>query len=101
MYLLLLLFLYIPTITDRYEWTSYNTYDVKKQNGEDLVSAIIVNLPLFVFGVILSDIEHLTKGMGRPLDAMRNLSIWVKIPINLVLIFMFMSYGSLLFGFEC
>ena len=51
-------------------------------------------LPVFVFGVIFSDIEHLTKGFGRPLDAIRNINFWVKIPINLVFITIFVVYGS-------
>ena len=56
---------------------------------------MILYFELFVFGIILSDIEHLTKGFGRPLDALRNLSIWWKIPLNLVLIVIFLIYGSL------
>tara|TARA_B110000285_G_C15007497_1_gene554638 strand:+ start:284 stop:574 length:291 start_codon:yes stop_codon:yes gene_type:complete len=31
---------------------------------------------------------------GRPLDAIRNLNIWWKIPINLFLLFIFFTYGS-------
>ena len=58
-------------------------------------------LPLFLIGVIFSDIEHLSKGFGRPLDALRNINFWVKIPINLAFIVIFMFYGSLLGEGKC
>ena len=56
---------------------------------------------MFTYGLIFSDIEHLTKGFGRPLDAIRNMNFWVKIPINLFLIILFMFYGSLLPDDQC
>ena len=49
------------------------------------------HLPLFFIGVVFADIESLEK---RPLDKVRNLSIWWKIPINTVLLAIFLVYGS-------
>lgn len=50
---------------------------------------------MFVFGVALSDIENINLGDGtRPLDKLRDVSIWWAIPRNLLLIFFFTSYGS-------
>jgi len=57
-------------------------------------------LPFFTFGVLFCDVENL-KEIGRPLDAIRNLNFWIKIPINLALIFLFISYGSILTDGEC
>ena len=94
LYLMPILFLYIPRILEEYEWVKYG---FTKANNPDFVDLNLrAYLPLFTYGLIFSDIEHLTKGFGRPLDAMRDLSIWAKIPINLVLIFLFISYGSLI-----
>lgn len=45
---------------------------------------------------MFSDVEHLPKGSGRPLDAIRDLNFFIKIPINLILLVIFMFYGSVL-----
>ena len=41
---------------------------------------------------MIADIESNPK--SRPLDFLRDLSIWWKIPINLILFFIFITYGS-------
>ena len=95
LYLILIVWTLIPTITDRYEFTNYAVYSFKESHvPESLIQAVIKNIPLFTAGVILADVEHLTKGMGRPLDYIRNMNIWFKIPLNSLLIFIFCVYGS-------
>lgn len=93
LYLLPILFLYIPRITDDAGLTHY------KFRAEENTSFLDVNLraylPLFTYGVAFSDLENLSKYF-RPLDSMRDLNFWIKIPINLALIFLFVSYGSLM-----
>ena len=51
-----------------------------------------MHIPIFFVGVIIADME--TIPTGRPLDWLRNLSIWWKIPINLILFTIFITYGS-------
>jgi hypothetical protein len=43
----------------------------------------------------------LTKGMGRPLDSIRDLNFWVKIPINLTFLAIFMLWGSIMSNGNC
>ena len=51
----------------------------------------MVHLPIFILGIMFADMESLPK---RPLDKIRLLSIWWKIPLNTALIVIFLSYGS-------
>lgn len=53
---------------------------------------IVIHFPVFFFGVIIADLETFKE--YRPLDTLRELSIWWKIPINLVLFFVSVSFGS-------
>jgi hypothetical protein len=46
---------------------------------------------MFIFGVILADLETLPE---RPLDKFRNLPWWYKVPWNTLLLFVAISYGS-------
>ena len=46
---------------------------------------------MFLVGVTLADLETMDP---RPLDWLRKLNIWWKIPINFVLFALFVSYGS-------
>ena len=70
----------VPQATDGLTFTHYE------------LSRIITHLPVFFVGVIIADMEANPK--SRPLDALRDLSIWWKIPINLILLFLFVTYGS-------
>ena len=92
LYLWIIFFLYLTKFTDAYKLTNYH---VHWDNGNHLQFLIVKYFPLFTFGVIFSDIEHLTKGYGRPLDGLRNLNFWVKIPINLAFIAIFIIFGGL------
>ena len=51
-----------------------------------------MHLPVFFLGVVLADFEHMKD--VRPLDLVRDLKWWWKIPINLVLVFIIVSLGS-------
>jgi hypothetical protein len=53
---------------------------------------IVFHIPVFFFGVMIADLETFKE--YRPLDTLRDLSIWWKIPINFVLLFISLSYGS-------
>ena len=97
-YLAITTFLFVPYYTDKFNLTDYSVHFKK---GMTLQYGLVMYLPLFLIGVIFSDIEHLSKGFGRPLDALRNINFWVKIPINLVFIVIFMFYGSLLGEGKC
>ena len=58
---------------------------------EIYLSKLMIHLPIFVVGVFFADMESLPK---RPLDKIRLLSIWWKIPINTLLLLVFFTYGS-------
>jgi peptidoglycan/LPS O-acetylase OafA/YrhL len=49
-------------------------------------------LPVFFFGVAFADMENLKP--RSPLEWLRELSIWWKIPINLLLLVIIVSWGS-------
>lgn len=53
-------------------------------------------IPFFTYGLIFSDSENLKTDNPRPLDAVRELHWGWKIPINLVLVFLFTSYGAII-----
>ncbi len=53
---------------------------------------IVFHFPVFFFGVIIADLETFKE--YRPLDTLRDLNIWWKIPINVVLFFVAVSFGS-------
>ena len=74
------LFIWIPQVTDKVGLTKLD------------FGKLIVHLPVFFLGAILADFE--TMKDHRPLDALRNLNTWWKIPINLVLIWVFLALGS-------
>lgn len=52
------------------------------------------HLPTFAWGVIFADIETININGRRPLDVIRKLSIWWKIPLNLFLFAIFCIFGS-------
>lgn len=74
------LFIWIPQVTDKAGLTKLD------------FGKLIIHLPVFFLGAILADFETLKD--HRPLDSVRNLSTWWKIPINLVLVVVFLSLGS-------
>jgi len=47
--------------------------------------------PFFFIGIALADLE---TSPVRPLDRLRNMSMWWKVPFNLLLITLFVLYGS-------
>lgn len=49
------------------------------------------NFPFFIIGVAFADME---TSKYRPFDRIRNLSLWWKIPLNTVLLALFLAYGS-------
>ena len=97
-YLSVLIFLYIPSITERYGWTNYGLKFNK--NDFTLIQGLVNYLPLFIYGVILSDLEN-SSDAERPLDFIREQGGWIKIVINISLIIIFMFYGSLLNEDHC
>jgi hypothetical protein len=75
-----MLLILVPVATDGVGFTHYE------------ISRIIEHIPIFFIGVIIADME--SDPHSRPLDSIRNLNWYWKIPINLVLLFIFFTYGS-------
>lgn len=55
------------------------------------VNMFLYQLPYFFIGIVFSDMENMVE---RPLDRIRNLHWGWKVPINIVLISMFLVWGS-------
>ena len=94
-YGLLLCFCYLPRITDAYSLTQYgfdSMYAVRPSYLYD--KAIRQHLPTFAWGVIFADIESININGRRPLDVIRKLNIWAKIPLNLFLLTLFICFGT-------
>lgn len=94
-YGLTLVFCYLPRITDAYNYTQYgfdSMYAVRPSYLYD--KAIRQHLPTFAWGVIFADIECININGRRPLDVIRKLNIWAKIPLNLFLFTLFCVFGS-------
>lgn len=85
LYILVILFIWIPLITDSYLITNYGL--------EKHQQKFIEHLPMFFIGTLLCDSEFIFKGW-RPLDAVRRWNIWLSILRNTVLLFLFFAYGS-------
>lgn len=95
LYAIVLIFLYLPRLTDAYQITQYgfdSMYEVKPSFLYD--KAVRMHVPTFAWGVIFADIECININGRRPLDVIRKLSIWVKIPLNLFLFTLFCVFGS-------
>lgn len=67
-------------------------YEVKKSYLYD--KAVRMHLPTFAWGVIFADIETINIYGRRPLDVLRKLNIWAKIPLNLFLFALFVIFGA-------
>lgn len=88
-------FFYLPRITDAYGFTQYgfdSMYAVKPSYLYD--KAVRQHLPTFLWGIIFADIETVNINGRRPLDVLRKMNIWLKIPFNLFLFTLFAVYGS-------
>jgi peptidoglycan/LPS O-acetylase OafA/YrhL len=94
-YGLTLLFFYLPRVTDAYNFTQYgfdSMYAVRPSYLYD--KALRQHIPTFAWGVIFADIETINIHGRRPLDVIRKLNIWAKIPLNLFLFTLFVIFGS-------
>jgi peptidoglycan/LPS O-acetylase OafA/YrhL len=94
-YAFTLVFLYLPRVTDAYQVTQYgfdSMYEVRTSHLYD--KAVRQHLPTFAWGVIFADIDSININGRRPLDVLRKLNIWVKIPFNLFLFGLFVIFGS-------
>ena len=81
-YLVVILGLLLIHMIEHYKLSGWNT------------SKIIYHLPHFFLGVAICDMEFLPKELNyRPLDYFRDVNIWWAIFRNLVLLFLFFSYG--------
>lgn len=85
-YLALFVFFITPMVTDAYKYTKYH---ISKKN-----TPLFWHMPIFLIGVVLSDMEHVYYKGKRPLDYIREWNIWWSIVRNVVLLFLFVSYGS-------
>ena len=56
--------------------------------------AIRQHLSTFAWGVIFADFDTININGRRPLDVLRKMSIWLKIPFNLFLFSLFVAFGS-------
>ena len=79
LYFIIIGFVFFPEISDSYDMTKYRLPELVKY------------IPIFFFGVAFADIE---THPSRPLDRVRELSIWWKIPLNTALIIIIVSWGS-------
>jgi hypothetical protein len=79
LYFMIIGFVFFPEISDSYDMTKYRLPELVKY------------IPIFFFGVAFADIE---THPARPLDKVRELSIWWKIPLNTLLIIIIVSWGS-------
>lgn len=77
------LFVFIPESTDG--------VNLPNKNQKAKLTNLILMMPIFFFGVIFADLETMKN---RPLDAVRNLHWGWKIPINLFLALVVVSWGS-------
>jgi len=94
-YGLTLFFAYLPRFTDAYNFTQYGFDSMYAARPSYLYDkAIRMHLPTFAWGVIFADIECININGRRPLDVIRKLSIWVKIPLNLFLFTLFITFGT-------
>jgi len=95
-YAFTIVFLYLPRLTDAYQITQYgfdSMYEVKPSFLYD--KAVRQHLPTFAWGVIFADIDSVNINGRRPLDVLRKLNIWIKIPFNLFLLGLFVIFGSI------
>lgn len=95
LYALTLIFFYLPRITDAYQVTQYgfdSMYEVKPSFLYD--KAVRMHIPTFAWGVVFADIDTININGRRPLDVIRKLNIWAKIPLNLFLFAIFVVFGS-------
>ena len=94
-YAFTLVFLYLPRLTDAYQITQYgfdSMYEVKPSFLYD--KAVRMHIPTFAWGVIFADIDSINVNGRRPLDVLRKLNIWAKIPLNLFLLTIFIVFGA-------
>ena len=82
-------FFYTAIITFFYSMTYIGFLNLTYYKVE--FGSIPSQLPLFVFGAALADMEMMVK---RPLDKLRNLHWGYKIPVELSLCAMFLIWGS-------
>lgn len=85
-------FFYTAIITFFYSMTYIGFLNLTYYKVE--FAAIPNQLPLFVFGAALADMEMMVE---RPLDKLRNLHWGYKIPVELSLWAMFLIWGSAAF----
>lgn len=94
-YGLTLLFAYLPRLSDAYQYTQYgfdNPYGDSNPKL-DFDKKIRHYLPTFAIGVIFADLDTVNINGRRPLDVIRKLPIWAKIPLNLFLFAIFCVFG--------
>lgn len=97
LYIIILLFLWIPRISDDLAYTDYHFKT--SSNTSYLDTNLRAYIPYFTFGVIFADVENLRESV--PLGVLRDLHWGWKIPINLVLLFLFFTYGSMTMWATC
>jgi len=85
LYILLLLFLFIPQIAET------NGYG----NKDHSLSKMMRHFPMFFIGVLFSDLENSMKDW-RPLDSLRWSNLCLCILRNIFLLLLFFTYGPIL-----
>lgn len=95
-YALVILFTYIPRFTDAYHFTQYgfDTPYFETKRGYHFDKILRFHLPTFAFGVIFADLECVNINGRRPLDVIRKLPLWVKVPFNISLFTLFAVFGT-------
>jgi peptidoglycan/LPS O-acetylase OafA/YrhL len=84
-YFFIFVFIWTAVITDAYKYTDYGV-----GNGK---SRFVACIPMFFIGTLICDSEQMFK-TWRPLDYVRRWGLCLSILRNIVLLFLFFSYGS-------
>lgn len=92
LYIACCLLVFIPQATD-------GTIPKDQKGNPSHLADLETHMPIFFFGIMLADLEfyrdyHTNKPLKRPLDYIRELEWYWKIPFNTLLTILFFSLGS-------
>ncbi len=92
------MFLLVPRVIEE-EFEGVNYQFTSKNNNSKIDFNLRNFMPHFFLGVLFCDLD--TAEGGSYFDPVRKLGIWWKIPLNTFLLFIFISYGSVIPKLTC